>query len=108
MDFLRGIIKWIILALLFIVFIVLVIKFGNRTKTNNNQPKQPPVNVVEKEKEPINETPELPEENMEPENLTVDSPDTASTGLPHMIIGFIIIGCAGRYIYKHREVKGNS
>ena len=107
MDLIRGLIKWIILAIIFIVLIVLVIRLANRQEVKNKV-KEPTVNIVETTKDDVedvvNDINEVPLQD----DLTVDSPDTASTGIKETIIGFAILGFGAHYIYKRRNVKGNS
>lgn len=107
MDFLRGILKWIVLAIIFIILIVLIVRFANRTETKK-EPKEPVVNIVEnnnKEEETLENVDSY--QNI-PEDLVVDSPDTASTALPEVLLGLTIISFGGYYIYKNRTVKENS
>ena len=110
MELLKGLLKWIILAILIILVVVLVIKYANKNETtNNNQKKEPTVNVVDRTRAEDAET-EPDEDGLEPiqENLTVDSPDTASTGIKETIIGIMIIGFGFGYIKNHSTQKENS
>lgn len=105
MDFLRSILKWIILGILFIVIIVLIVKLSSRTEEKTTQVEPPTTIVDQTQKEPVEET---MDDNPQNENLTVDSPDTASTAFPHIVLGLVILTIGGRYIYKNRNVKENS
>ena len=110
MEILKSLLKWIILAIIFIILIVLIVKFANRTD-NKKVTKEPTINIVEKNKD------EHPEEDRvllddanetANENLVVDSPDTASSALPAILLGLGIISVGGFYIYKNREVEENA
>lgn len=108
MEFLRGIIKWIILAILFVIFIVLIINVANKT-SKKPVTKDPSVNVVEKSPTPTEpELQPIDDQSAGSDSMTVDSPDTASTGLPHIIVGLVILSFGAGYIFKNRNVKGNS
>lgn len=110
MEILKSLLKWIILAIIFILLITLIVKLANKTD-KKKVTKAPEVNVVEKSKD------EQPEEDKvllddanvtAPEQLVVDSPDTASSALPAVLLGLGIISVGGFYIYWNREEKENS
>ena len=109
MDLLRGILRWIILAILLIVLVVLLVKLASRNSntTKETKTKESTVNIVQKEKQ---EEETIEDTNMEPiqENLTVDSPDTASSGIFEVVVGSFILGVGANYIYKRRNIKENS
>ena len=107
MDFLRSILKWIILGILFIIIIVLIVKFANRTDNKKNTTNEPPVNITDRAQEELIEEP-IAENAQTNESQTVDSPDTASNSFPHVLIGLSFLTIAGRYIYKNRNTKENS
>ena len=109
MEFLKGLIKWIVLAIVIIILILLIVKFSNKAeqKVENTEPS---IKVVEKDKDDqtlldsSNDT-TLDESLVAPrEDLVVDSPDTASSGIMEMLLGITIISFGGYYIYKHRNV----
>ena len=107
MELIKGLIKWIILAIIFIVLIVLVIKLANRSEVKNKV-KEPTVNIVNSAKEEIKEDVNDINEVALQNDLTVDSPDTASSSIKETIIGLTILGFGIHYIYKRRNLKGNS
>ena len=108
MELLRGLLKWIVLAIIIIVIIVLIVRFANRTESQNNTPTEPTVNIVERGNQSNDDADT--NDSLEPlqENLTVDSPDTASNGIKETILGLIILGFGIHYVYKRRNVKENS
>lgn len=110
MELLKGLLKWIILAILIILVVVLVIKYANNNTTSNNQTKEPTVNIVNQKKQDDQVTEEPDEDGLVPieENQTVNSPDTASTGVKEMLIGITIISIGLVYIQKQSTIKGNA
>lgn len=109
MEILKSLLKWIILAIIFIILIVLIIKFANKADQKKTTTNEPTVNVVEKDinEQPVEDVADDAEASAQ-ENLVVDVQDTASTGLPAILLGLGIITCSGFYIYKNREVEENA
>ena len=112
MEILKSLLKWIILAIIFILLIVLIVKFANKS-SNKKTTKENNIEIVEKSKDeqPVEEreNTELTQENeLVAENQVVDSPDTASSALPAVLLGLGIISVGGYYIYRNREEKENA
>jgi len=116
MEFLKLLLKWIVLAIIFVLIIVLLVKLANRNEKTSKNSKEPKVNIVQKEnnnndikEETIDEDDSLEpiEEDMD-DAYTVDSPDTASNGIAETLLGIVILSYGASYIYKRRTVKGNS
>ncbi len=116
MELLKGLLKWIILIILLVIVIILIIKMANKNTTNNKK-KDSTVNVVENNNTNNTEIEEETEINSEDDedglipvedDLIVDSPNTASTGVRETLIG-ILITCGGLiYIRKNKTVEENS
>ncbi len=109
MYLLKTILKWLIVALIFIAIIALIVKFANTTESKAKKVKEPVVNIVEnqKEKETTVDDPGVSNDSTQ-EALLYDSPDTASSNTIHIIIGSIILCIGANYIYKRRNIKVNS
>ena len=111
MNFLKGILKWIILAIIVIIIAVLIINLLNRPESNNksttnNNEYEPSVNFVDSNKDDDFE--ENLEDDFTEDNLIVDSPDTGNSGFLQALIGLSILTYGASYIYKNQKVKGNS
>ena len=107
----RGLIRWILFAVLLVIAIILIVNFVKRAE--QQQPTQttinPPVNIVDsQQEEDMPDESSLPSEEAMETDLSVDSPNTASSGLTQILIGMVIIAFGTRYIYKNSKlVKGN-
>ena len=126
MEFLKNLLKWILLILFIIIIIVLTIKFANRKDNTKTKSKEPTVNIVEKKKKKNVETVESVEaekkdeedkdealieinkQESTQETLIVDSPDTASSGAKEIVFGIMFLGFAISYIYTYKNMKENS
>lgn len=114
MEFLKLLLKWIVIAIIFVLIIVLLVKLAYRNENKAKNTKEPKVNIVQKEKTTTEEdTTTYDDDGLEPiedttDVYTVDSPDTASSGIAETLLGIVILSCGASYIYKRRTVKGNS
>lgn len=107
MELLKGLLKWIIVAIIFIAIIALIVKFASKeTKTKKHEPS---VNIVENGNQESQDS-SVQDPSLEPiqQSQSVDSPDTASSGAIEMLVGLTIIGAGLTYVYKNRNVKVNS
>ena len=111
MEILKSLLKWIILAIIFILLITLIVKLANKSEKKKAST-SPEVNVVEKSKDEQPEEEKVllddANETTGSDQLVVDSPDTASSALPAVLLGLGIISIGGFYIYWNREEKENS
>ena len=107
-DLIKTIIKWVIVALLFILLISFLAKLSNRSSKNTNKPlTNTGVRTIKK-----NNTDTTNNTNISNSNNTVNedtpkevnTPDTASSATKEIIIGLIILGGTTYYIYRRREV----
>ena len=108
----RGLIKWILFAVLLVIAIILIVNFVKKTEKQQPTTAKPQVDIIQ-QNEPEDDT--LPDESSLPSeepmetDISVDSPNTASSGLPEILIGIVIIAFGTRYIYKNSKlVKENS
>ena len=115
MEFLKLLLKWIVIAIIFVLIIVLLVKLAHRNENSSTKAKEPKVNIVQKENNKVKEEQLDEEDSLEPieddyteTSYTVDSPDTASNGLVETLLGVVILSFGASYIYKRRTVKGNS
>ncbi len=112
MELLRGLLKWIILAIIFIVIIILVVNYSNKTGKLKNQIKENNITLIDSKNKDREDTSDglepIQSEPVENTNQTVYSPDTASSGVVEIIIGSFILGIGAHYIYKRRNIKENS
>lgn len=107
MDFLKGILKWIIIAVILVILVVLIMNLVNKSDTSTKKPTneyEPGIDIVDSNQDNIED------ENRESysEDLIVDSPDTASDGSMQVLLGFMIMTAGVTYIYRRQKIKGNS
>ena len=102
----RNILKWIILSVIIIIFLVLLIHFSNKNKTNNNKTKEPVVyerpisNLADDESN-------LVEINTADENSyqvveNVEVGDTGSRGEVYICFGMFVLLTGIYYIRRYR------
>ena len=112
MEFIRGVIKWIIIAIIIILIIILIGRLASKHEakqlqnTNNglrtitNQAENDFDNGLETIDNALDNTRE--EDRVDLQTLE-DTPDTASSSLLETIFGLIILGSGTYYIYKSKE-----
>lgn len=118
MDFIRGIIRWIIIAIIIILVIALIGHFANKQKTNPVEDLNSGLRTIENNVESefddgleaidntIDNTINTVREEDRVELQTIENaPDTASSNLTETIFGLIILSTGTYYIYK---AKSNS
>ena len=113
MELIKGIIRWIIIAIIIILIIALIGHFASKNKTkpaDTNNGIRTIKNNVENDFEDgldvIDNTLDTAREEDRVELQTIDNaPDTASTNLTEVIFGLLILSSGTYYIYK---AKANS
>ena len=122
MELLKSILRWFLLILFIVIIIYLTVRLTNRKDTTKTKTKEPTVNIVEKNNKTDVDTEKEEDKNKDKDEslieinttestqdaLTVDSPDTASSGIKEIILGIAILGFASSYIYKHQSEQENS
>ena len=105
-DLVKTIIKWLIVALVFLLLISIISKASNKTTTNktklNKTNTSTGVRTIKKEKqneEVVSQTNTTEEETPK----EINTPDTGVNNNLSLIIGTIILGSATFYIYKSRK-----
>ena len=102
-DFIRSLIRWILVVLLAVLVIILVIKLVRRTDAEAKKKKAnettPVVHTIRDE----NDTTTTKQNQNTESTLIVNAQDTASTRGYSVLIGTIILGSTTFFIYKKRQ-----
>ena len=112
MEFIRGIIRWIIIAIIIILIIVLIGHFANKQNTKSvedlNNGLRTIKNNVERDLDDgldaIDNAIDTAREEDRVELQTIDNaPDTASSNLTETIFGLLILSTGAYYIYRAKN-----
>lgn len=108
LDFLRSILKWIILGIIILLLLIFIVKMANKNdnKKNINNNYDSGIHTIKSNTNELTEeiikTEETPKEETET-TIVVDAPDTASHPGIYMSLGMILLGTGITYIYKHSK-----
>ncbi len=99
-DFLRSIIKWILLVLVVVFVVWLVIHLATKNEAKKVNPKE---KVEIKEQEPVTIEDPIQPTREEDRVLVIDAVDTATTPGVTAWIGVLIVSAGSVYILKTKK-----
>ncbi len=101
-DFLRSIMKWILLVLAVVFVVWLVIHLANKNEAKKEKPKE--VTIKEERSTTIEDPiPNSTEKTEEPQLLVIDAVDTGTTRGMTVWIGALILSSGAIYIVKTKK-----
>ncbi len=107
-DFVRNLIKWILVVILAVLVVFLIIKVANRGKEKvEGNSVTPIVDTIREDntKNEDNTTSTTPSEANHEGELIVPSEDTAADAGVTGIIGIIILGATSFYLLKSKKLE---